>query len=60
MEIDNVEDALNDAKLAVEYSTQVSMDIKNILIRLRDELGQRSISHCSKLVAESMDTITDL
>lgn len=56
----NVLDALDDAKIAIERSTNASADIKDILIRLEKEIHLRLEIDTHKLTAESMDTITDL
>lgn len=53
-------EAMNDAKSAYERSEKASLDIKNVLRRLQEDIGQRVQADSSKLVAESMDTITDL
>lgn len=53
-------DALNDAKKAYDRSDKASMDIKGVLRRLQDDIGRRVQINSGKLVAESMDTITDL
>lgn len=53
-------DAMTDAKNAYERSDKATLDIKNVLRRLQDDIGQRLQANSSKLVAESMDTITDL
>lgn len=58
LEVNNIADALLDANQAIETSKNASIDIKKILLRLQEDLQQRA--NGSKLVAESMDTITDL
>lgn len=53
-------EAMNDAKKATERSAKASSDIKNVLRRLQEDISQRIEANSGKLVAESMDTITDL
>lgn len=53
-------EAMNDAKKAIERSAKASSDIKNVLRRLQEDISQRIEANSGKLVAESMDTITDL
>lgn len=60
MELNNIEEALNDAREAINKSVNCSVDIQQILLRLQKELYQRSIANNGQLVAESIDTITDL
>lgn len=65
MELNNIDEALQDAREAIareaiNRSVNASGDIQQILLRLQDELCQRSIAANGKLVAESIDTITDL
>lgn len=60
MELNNVDEALNDASEAINKSVNASVEIQQILLRLQTELYQRSIATNGQLVAESIDTITDL
>lgn len=60
MELNNIDEALNDAREAINRSVNASVDIQQILLRLQTELYQRSITTNGQLVAESIDTITDL
>lgn len=60
IEMGRMADAMTDAKSAYDKSDNASMDIKNVLRRLQDDIGQRVRANSGKLVAESMDTITDL
>lgn len=56
MELNHFEEALHDAKLAIDKSASASGEIKKILMRLQDELTQRCLA---QLAGESTDT-TDL
>lgn len=58
MELNNIDEALSDAREAINKSANASVDIQQILLRLQRELYQRSIAGQS--VTESIDTITDL
>lgn len=58
MELNNIDEALNDAREAINKSVNASIDIQEILLRLEKELYQRS--NAGQLVTESVDTITDL
>lgn len=61
MELNNIDGALNDAREAINKSVNASVDIQQILLRLQNELYQRSIAtNNGQLVAESIDIITDL
>ena len=60
MELGNQTEALNDAKAALEKSSMAPIEIKKVLMRLQEEIGHRIQTNAHKMVAESMDTITDL
>ncbi|KAJ6636025.1 Protein TANC2 [Pseudolycoriella hygida] len=60
MDLNNVEEALNDAREAINKSINTSVDIQQILLRLEQELYQRSITSNGQLIAQSTDTTTDL
>lgn len=60
MELNNIDEALNDAREAINKSVNASIDIQQILLRLQKELYDRSITDNGQIVAESIDTITDL
>lgn len=60
IEMSRMSEAMNDAKKALEHSDKASSDIKNVLRRLQEDISQRVQVSSEKLVAESMDTITDL
>lgn len=58
--------ASKDTATAIEYAKHSSIEIKKVLLRLQEELNQRSqkltknANSNSRLVLETMDTITDL
>lgn len=60
----DISSATNDTKTAIEYAKHSSIDIKKVLLRLQEELAQRSqqqLVKTTRLQPESMmDTITDL
>lgn len=58
--MENLLDALDDARLAMEKSTTASIDIKDILIRLEKEIQHRLQINSNEGASTSMDTITDL
>lgn len=61
LEMVRMNEAMSDAKKAYERSNKASTDIKNVLRRLQEDISQRiQAIDTGKLVAESMDTITDL
>lgn len=62
MEVDSADDALRDAKLALDKAANASMDIQKILQRLQSDLSQRSIAKRNEGPNESAaaDHITDL
>lgn len=55
MELNHFEQALHDAKLAVDKSGNAGTDIKKILARLQDELTQRCLVHMSAEVTDTTD-----
>lgn len=60
MELNNIDEALNDAREAVNRSVTAAVDIQQILLRLQNDLYQRSIASSSGQLAESIDTVTAL
>lgn len=63
MELNSIDEALSDAREAINRSASASVDIQQILLRLQRELYQRSIADASSVVVvvtESIDTTTDL
>lgn len=61
MELNNIEEAINDAREAVNKSVNASVDIQQDLLQLQKELYQRSIAtNVEQIVADSFDTTTDL
>lgn len=55
MELNHFEEALHDAKLAVEKSGNAGGDIQKILARLQDELTQRCLVHMAGEVTDTTD-----
>lgn len=59
MELNDIDAALNDAQEAITRSVNASVDIQQILLRLQQELYQKSVASNGQL-AESSDTVTVL
>lgn len=59
MELNNIDEALNDAREATNRSFNASVDIQQVLLRLQNDLYQRSIAIGGPL-AECVDTVTAL
>lgn len=60
LEYGNFEEALKDAKSAIDRSKNTSVDIRETLSRLHEDLTKKLINNHRRSAIESFDAITDL
>lgn len=59
MELDRIDEALFDARMALERCSAATLDIKKILVRLLDDLTQRSAAMADAAAAGTSEEYDD-